>query len=162
VNWLRLVRWALWVILVVGCGACGAHPQAEELGQAYVCFLNVDRDTYLSLDPTGLDQVTTGEYLQKSIDRLEGTRAAVEEGEFEWKYHNGEEYELDRVWVLEYAPPEAVIEVRIDYRIFEQNLETGERRYVDDNLYWRRMTVWLVNEEGVWKVRDQEFISWSG
>jgi hypothetical protein len=66
------------------------------------------------------------------------------------------------VWVLEYAPPKAVIEVRIDYRIFEQNLETGERRYVDDNLYWRRMTVWLVNENGVWKVRDHEFISWSG
>lgn len=161
-SWFRLVRWALWVILVVGCGACGMHPQAEELGQAYVRFLNARRDTYLSLDPTGLDQVTTGEYLRKLIDRVEGVRRMVDEGEVEWEYQNGEEYELDRVWVLEHTPQEAVIEVRIGYRIFEQNLETGERRYVDDYLRWRLMTVWLINEDGVWKVRDHEFIDWSG
>jgi len=148
--------------LVVGCGACGTHPQAEELGQAYLRFLNVDRDAHLALDPTGLDQVMTGERLQKAIDVIEGTRAAVEEGRFEWKERQGEEYELNRVRVLEYAPPEAVIQVRIDYRSYVLNSETGERRYLHDRLRYRVMKVWLVNEDGVWKVRETKFLGWSG
>ena len=161
-NRSRLARWILWAILMVGFGACGTHPQAEELGQAYLRFLNQDRDSYLTLDPAGLDEVMTGDYLQKSIDRIEGIRVMLEEGRTTRDYRNAEEYEINRVWVLEYAPPAAIIRVRIDYRTFEQNLQTGERRYVSDRLRYRIMKVWLVNENGVWKVRAQEFLGWSG
>jgi hypothetical protein len=161
---IKSAQWAaVFIVLLAACCACDTQDSLqEELGKAYERFPNVDRDAYLALNTTVLPDVMTGEYLQQSIARIEGVRTMVAEGKTTRVYRNAEDYEIDRVWIEEYNTSAAVIKVKVRYRIFEQNLETDERRYLDDFWHWRMQRVWLVNEEGSWKVESVEFIGWSG
>lgn len=66
--------------------------------------------------------------------------------------------------VIEYTPPEAIVEVRYYYRTYEYNLQTGVIKYFNrPNRYWRTFKYRMRQEDGIWKVdKALEFVDWSG
>jgi hypothetical protein len=109
----------------------------------------------MSLDASHLSEVAVSPRLEAAVSGVEARENFTEIA--------SEEFEIETVKVLSYADTEAVIEAKWNYRPFTQSFGTGERKYSPTNRwYWRVVKVTLVKDGDIWKVKEIEFVDWSG
>jgi hypothetical protein len=109
----------------------------------------------MTLDTTHLPEVAVSPRLDAAITDVDSRKNFTEIA--------SEEFAIDSVKVLNYTDTEAVIEVRWNYRPYTQNFEGGERKYSPtDRWYWRKVKVTLVKDGDIWKIKEIEFVDWSG
>lgn len=152
-----LLNCLLSFILLLACTA-SPHPQEAALREAYERANRIALEAELSGDTSRLAEAFSNEKLKTVMKSI---REKSQEDESELLY---EETEVEWVKVIEYHPPEAVIEVKYFYRTFSFDRKTGERTYYDNPYrYWRIWKMKMIQEDGAWKVDEAlEFVDWSG
>lgn len=143
-------------ITIVSCKGVSPHPPHQsELRAAFEHNREVLEEARLSLDTSGLSEVFTEESSPEIIEALKAAEGTT---------FRGEDIDVEWLRVLEYDPPEAIIEVKYFYRPFTFNRETGRITYESEpRRYWRIYRYRMLQEDGVWKVdRGLEFVDWSG
>jgi hypothetical protein len=145
-------------ILVVSCIDASPHPHQAELRAAFEHSREVLAEARFNLDTSRLPQVFTKESLPDILEEIEDWKAAGD------TVFRAEEIEIDWVAVVEYNPPEAIIEVKYFYRAYTYNRGTGEITYdSESHRYWRIIKYRMLQEDGAWKVdKALEFVDWSG
>jgi hypothetical protein len=136
------------------------HPRQGELKAAYERFLKTKREASLTLDTSRLSEVVTGELLESYVSSIEAKKEKLETGDVLTTW----EFEIFGFWVLDYSPPTATAGSCVKYSsTFTQDPETGEWDYGSDPYSWQcnEYEVRLVQEDGVWKVQEENFIEWA-
>jgi hypothetical protein len=151
-KWIQFLVLFIIMVAVVGCYS---DPHEPELRSAFERYLTVLSEAYVTLDPTKLSEVAVSPRLDAAIDDIDSRKNFTEIA--------SEEFQVESVKVLSYTDLEAVIEVRWNYRQYTQSFDGGERNYgPTDRWYWRIVKVTLVKDGDVWKVKEIEFVDWSG
>jgi hypothetical protein len=142
-------------LLMVSCSDASPHPHQAELRAAFERSEEVLAEARLNLDTSRLSEAFTKEGLPDILEALKAAEDTV---------FRAEEIEIDWVAVIEYNPPEAIIEVKYFYRAYTYNRETGEIAYDSEpRRYWRILKYRMLQEDGIWKVDEAlEFVDWSG
>jgi hypothetical protein len=160
---MKLDRWNVFIVLgVLVLTSCSRnasstpHPHQAEIEAAVQQYFAVVTEAEEIMDEAKLDEVATGDLLALHRNRIETYQDNPNELAIT-------ETRNISVKILDYSPSKAVVEVRYDYRIFLRDLETGQRRYGPSAKWrWRIEELTLLNETGVWKVSEVEFVDWSG
>lgn len=151
---LSIVAAGLAALLFTGCAAQGAaeptpHPNQPELATAIEAFYRVEKDAYLTRDPSQAPTVASGRMLE-AINNKIASRANV-------PTILVDDYEITGVTVIEYSPEVARVQVRSNYHNFVYHRDSDTRAYSSD-WRWRVVEYTLVREDGSWKVSDATII----
>jgi hypothetical protein len=154
---MRLQTTLIILLACVSMFSCswGAHSQlASELRLAYERSQVILMDARINHDSTLLSEAFT----QNNINVIENA----------WEYENDSTFtapEITVIWlkVVEYDPPEAIVEVKYFYRGYEYNRKTGTMVYLDEpQKYWRIVRDRMRFEDEKWKLDESlELVDWS-
>lgn len=135
-----------------------SHPQQNTLKEVLEHAHQIALEAELTGDTSPLTEVFTEEQAKVIA---ESTQEKLKEDKSELLF---EETEIDWVKVIEYEPPEVIVEIKYFYRVFSYEQETGERIYHSKpRRYWRIWQMRMMQEDGIWKVDEAlKFVDWSG
>lgn len=159
-KYLTLYAYVFTVLITTACTGFFVDPHEAELQAAYERSQTIITEARRTLDNSHLSEV----YSQNVMETVEREFVIEKELAKEDPILMGEESETDWVHVLEYNPPNAIIEVKYFFRAYTYNRKTGEIKYYDQpRRYWRTIRVKMLQEDGVWKLDEVlEIVDWSG
>ncbi len=160
-NMIRMIfRLFILLFLIIGlaflCKGLLPHPHTAELRTAYERSCVAEKKAQITFDPSYLSEGFTQHAVATITPMLQQDAGTT---------FIGSEEKIIYLSVVEYNPPEAIIEVKYSYRGYTYNRSTKVITY--DNVlpdrYWRIDRYRMKQENGIWKFDETvEFVGWSG